>query len=88
MATVEMYGNEQLIISCHMSNLIKLDPIIQPSVKEMRKLHDTIESNVRALRSLRINHEHFGPLLVPIILEKLPNTIKLQISRKLGKENN
>ena len=24
---------------------------------------------------------------MPIILEKLPNTIKLQISRKLGKEN-
>ena len=87
MATVEMYGNEQLIISCHMNNLIKLDPIIQPSVKEMRKLHDTIESNVRALRSLGINYEHFRPLLVPNISEKLPNTIKLQISRKLEKEN-
>ena len=42
---------------------------------------------MRALRSLGINYEHFGPLLVPIILEKLPNTIKLQISRKLGKKN-
>ena len=53
----------------------------------MRKLHVTIESNVWALRRLGINYEHFGPLLVPIILVKLPNTIKLQISRKLGKEN-
>ena len=53
----------------------------------MRKLHDKIESNVRALRSLEINYEHFGPLVVPIISERLPNTIKLQISRKLGKEN-
>ena len=52
----------------------------------MRKLHDTIESNVRALRSLGINYEHFGPLLLPVIFEKLPNTIKLQISLKLGKE--
>ena len=34
------------IISCHINNLIKLDPIIQPSVKEMRKLYNTIESNV------------------------------------------
>ena len=42
---------------------------------------------MRALRSLGINYEHFGPLLVPIILEKLPNTIKLQSSRKLEKEN-
>ena len=69
-----------------MNNLIKLDPIIQPSVNKMRKLHDTIESNVRALRSLGINYEHFGPLLLPVIFEKLPNTIKLQISLKLGKE--
>ena len=68
-----------------MNNLIKLDPIIQPSVKEMRKLRHTTESNVRALRSLGINYEHFGPLLVPI--KKLPNSIEIQISRKLGKEN-
>ena len=67
--------------------MIKLDPIIQPSVKEMRTLHDTIENNVRALRSLGINYEHFGHLLVPIMLEKLPNTMKLPISRKLEKEN-
>ena len=34
-----------------------------------------------------INYQHFGPLLIPIILERLPNAIKLQISCKLGKEN-
>ena len=42
---------------------------------------------MRAFRSLRINYEHFGPLLKSILLEKLRNTIKLQISRILGKEN-
>ena len=82
----EKYGNEQLIVSCHMNNLIKLVLVVWPSVNEMSNLHDTIESNVHALRSLGINYEHFRPLLVPFILEKLPNTIKLQISRKLGKE--
>ena len=35
----------------------------------------------------KINYEHFGPSLKPILLEKLRNTIKLQISRILGKEN-
>ena len=53
----------------------------------MRKLQGTIKSNVRALRCLGKNYALFGALLVPNILEKLPNTIKLQISRKLGKEN-
>ena len=50
-------------------------------------MHDIIERNARELRSLGINYEYFGSLLVPIILEKLPKTIKLQISRKLGKES-
>ena len=27
------------------------------------------------------------PLLIPIVLEKIPNVIRLQISRKLGREN-
>ena len=39
-----------------MNNLIKLDPITQPSVKEMKKLYDAIESNVHAFRSLVINY--------------------------------
>ena len=81
----ERYGNEQLIISCHMNNLIKLNPIIQPSVKEMRKLYDTIESNVGALRSLGINCKHFGPLFVPIILEKLHDKITNQSKIRKGK---
>ena len=36
---------------------------------------------------MKISYQHFGLLLIPIILERLPNTIKLEISRKLGEEN-
>ena len=34
-----------------------------------------------------INSDHFGPFLIPIVLEKLPNVIHLQIRCKLGKNN-
>ena len=83
----DRYGNEQYIIACHMKKLVKLEPVIHPEVKDLRKLYDTVKSHVRSLNSLGINYQHFGPLLIPIILERLPNTIKLQISRKLGKTN-
>ena len=53
----------------------------------LRTLYDNIESNTRALKSVGIESEHFGPLLIPIVLEKIPNVIRLQISRKLGKDN-
>ena len=56
-------------------------------MKDLRKLYDTVEYHVRSLNGLEINYQHFGPLLIPIILERLLNTIKLQISCNLGKEN-
>ena len=83
----ERYGNPQLIISTHMNNLIKLDKVNGANVKDLRALYDKIESNLRALKSIGIQQEQVGPLLIPIVLEKLPNVVRLQISRKLGKEN-
>ena len=81
------YGNEQLIVSSHMNALLKLDKIINVNVKDLRELYDKVELNIRALNSVGISSEHFGSLLIPIVLEKLPNNIKLQISRSLGKNN-
>ena len=34
-----------------------------------------------------LNPSHYGSLLIPVILERLPDTIKLLITRKLGKNN-
>ena len=70
-----------------MNELIKLNKVNGSNVTELRELYDRIESNVRALKTVGIQQEHFGSLLIPIILEKIPNVIRLQISRQLGKEN-
>ena len=64
-----------------MKKLVKLEPVIHPGVKDLRKLYYTVESHVRSLNGLGINYQHFSPFLIPIILKRLPNTIKLQISR-------
>ena len=42
----ERYGNPQLIVSCQMNNLIKLDEVNGANVKELRDLYDKNESNV------------------------------------------
>ena len=34
-----------------------------------------------------LNSSHYGPLLIPVILERLPDTIELLITSKLGKNN-
>ena len=69
-----------------MKKLVKLELVIHPVVKDLRKLYDTVESHVRSLNGLGINYQHFRLLLIPIILERLPNTIKLQIIASWGKK--
>ena len=83
----ERFGNIQVIISTHMNKLINLERVTSCNVIQLRQLYDKIETNVRALNSVGIDAEHFGPLLIPIVVEKIPNVVRLQITRKLGKEN-
>ena len=81
----ERYGNPQLITSSHMNKLIKIEKVTSVhNIKELRNLHDKVESHVRSLVAIGINSEHYGALLIQIILDKLPDLV---ISRKLGKEN-
>ena len=82
----DRYGNKQYIIVGQMKKLVKLEPVIHPGVKDLRKFYNTVESHVRSLERLGINYRHFSSLLIPIILERLPNMIKLQISPKLRKK--
>ena len=83
----ERYGNPQLITSCHINNLIELEAVSGSNVKDLRDLFDKIKINVRALKTTEIHEDQVGPLLIPIVLKKLPNVIRLQISRRLGKES-
>ena len=82
----DRYGNKQYIIVGQMKKLVKLEPVIHPGVKDLRKFYNTVESHVRSLERLGINYRHFSSLLIPITLERLPNMIKLQISPKLRKK--
>ena len=50
-----------------MNNLIKLERVVNSNVKEIRNLFDPVTGNVRALNTIRINLDHFGPLLIPIV---------------------
>ena len=70
-----------------MTKILKLQKLQNRCpVNELRKFDHT-SSHVRSLITLRIRTEHCGPLVIPIILEKLPDEIRFVISRKLGTNN-
>ena len=55
--------------------------------KELRCLHDQVESHVRALNTAGVTSKHYGALLIPIIAERLPDDLRLEISRRLRAAN-
>ena len=81
------FGNPQVIISTHMNVLLKLPKLNNESVSRLSSFYNTIESHIRSLLTMDINPSHYGPLLIPVILERLPDAIKLLITWKLGKNN-
>ena len=81
----DRYKNLQLTTSTHMSKLWKLEKVFNSkNVKELRNLYDRVESHIRSLLTVGIPQGNYRPLLIPIVLEKLPDDIKLELSRKLG----
>ena len=80
------FGDTQVLITAHMSKLLSLGNVpIFSDVKGLRTLYDEVETQVRSLQNLGLDPENYGPMLTPILLQKLPDDLKLIISRHFGK---
>ena len=81
------FGNKQQIISKHMENLLGIDAITsQHNLKGLRHLYDTVESQVRSLRSLGVPAASYGSLLSSVLMNKLPQELRLIVSREVQNE--
>ena len=79
------FGNKPQIVSKHMDLLINLDAVnSSQNLKGLRRLYDTIESNVRSLKSLGVASDTYGTLLASVLFNKIPQEIQLIVSRKCG----
>ena len=80
------FADPQLLISAHMNRLLELETVQDISdATELRRLSDQVETNIRCLESLGLDPKSYGPLLIPIFMKKLPEEMKLIISREFDK---
>ena len=78
------FGNKQQIVNRHMEALLELDAVKSiHNVQLLRTLCDKIESHVRSLNSLGVPSLPYGSLLSSIVMNKMPQEIRLVVSRKL-----
>ena len=77
------YGNNQITISGRMNALVKFPMVRNDDIHSLRIFYDDIESNIRSLSSLGIETSIHGMLIATLILEKLPQEIKLIVARNV-----
>ena len=74
----ERFGRKSVILSSHMDSLLKLTSLFNCNdIRKLRQLYDTIEVHIRILQSLDVSSETYGMLLVPVLLSKIPEEIRL-----------
>ena len=82
----DRFGNKQLIISKHMEQLLKLERVnASTNIKGLRNLYDKVNVHLRSLSSFDVDSDHFGLMLIPVVLEKLPHDIELEMNRRMNK---
>ena len=63
--------------------LLNVDAVTSDqNLKGLRHLYDHIESHVRSLKSLGVTSDNYGSLLASVVMNKLPQELKLIITRK------
>ena len=79
----ERFGKTQQIISAHMEELLKLPSCstLERS-NSLRFVYDKISVHIRGLSSLGVASDQYGGLLIPVVMSKLPNEIRVRIARE------
>jgi hypothetical protein len=82
----DRFADPQIIISSHMEELLNLPAVSDiHKVSKIRQLYDSIETHIRSLRNLGIDSNSCGSLLVPLIVSKLPEEMRLIVAQNLEK---
>ena len=76
------FGRPQHIIKAHMDEILKIQACTGERLASLRFAYDLFSVHIRGLQSLGISSDQYGSLLIPIMMAKLPNDIRLEIARK------
>ena len=78
------FGDKEKQIAAHMDSLMSLEAVTSDNnLTELRRLYDKTESNIRSLDALWVTADHYGALLTPVFIRKLPQELRLNLARKV-----
>ena len=76
------YGKEKVIQRAYINDLLNLEPIYgERDTERLRTMYDFAETKYRASEALGVDQETYSAIVVPSLLEKLPEQLRLTITR-------
>ena len=76
----KQHKDKRVLISTNMNKLLKLSNSRNLNdLKYLRQIYNNIDIQVRSLTSLGMNPDSYGPILIPVVMSKLPENIKLTV---------
>ena len=76
------YAKPSVIKRAHMNELLNLAPVYKErNVVRLRALRDQIESHFRSLDALGIAEECYSAIVVPVLMEKIPESLRYNMIR-------
>ena len=76
------FGNTQQIVATHMEELLRLPASHGDRAQSLRRLYDNLMVHIRGLSSLGIEIAQYGSILVPVLMSKLLDVVRLRIARE------
>ena len=78
-------GNPQTLINSSLEQFVNLETVTKTNdVIRLRKLFNKVENSIRNLRSLCVDSDNYGKLLVPVLNSKLPSNTRTLFARKFN----
>ena len=75
------FGQQDIICRAHVEALWKMSPVFSDRVvPKLRKMHTELETRVRALEAMGTPSHTYATFLLPAIMEKLPEVIRLSLA--------
>ncbi|CAB4015032.1 Hypothetical predicted protein, partial [Paramuricea clavata] len=76
------YGKKTAIQRAHIQALMNIKPVCnERDVRRLRELYHACETNCRSLKTLGVDESSYATIVVPEILDKLPESLRLTITR-------
>ena len=78
----QRFGRPERIIFAHVQDLLMIEVPPTPSIEQLWKTYNSLQTHIRSLAVLNISGEQYGVILTTLILSRLPQDLRLEWARE------